>query len=35
MYGILFLEDIVVFGKIEEMVLNRKCVVEEYDRNNY
>lgn len=35
MYGILFLEDIVVFGKIEEMVINRKFVVEEYDRNNY
>lgn len=35
MYGILFLEDIVVFGKIEEMVLNRKFVVEEYDRNIY
>lgn len=35
MYGILLSEDIAVLGKTEEMAPNRKCAVEEYDRNIY
>lgn len=35
MYGILLSEDIAVLGTTEEMAANRKCAVEEYDRNSY
>lgn len=35
MYGILFLEDNVGFDMKNGLILNRKCVVSEFDRKGY